>query len=273
MKVKTFIAIGLALVLMAGCAPRAKQQAATPTCPPRPQRQTASSIIQDYWEPTGRITFYADAIESYAEDFFSEFGGFYPDSGNSYTLWVDARYDFNEVLEYLQRSECHLELGEVYWGDEAYRKITPTPTLEPGEMRITDGPALYGAIDGDRCWVDIPLCGDRVCPVEWGQEVSCDDMETPVQAEVPPTPTPTPTLTPDWGLDSTADLQFLLDSDVDTTRWLGWTQEWRFTPENDEETLEIDWVGSIFITNAFSITLTITGPITLRFTTEQEEHE
>jgi len=98
---------------------------------------------------------------------------------------------------------------------------TPTPTLEPGEVRITDGPTTYDGVEDGRCYVEIPACTvcfdgscwTGACSVEWGREVSCDDWKTAVPVPLsllgtveeaitsiqytgPPWPTPTPTPEP-----------------------------------------------------------------------------
>jgi len=74
-------------------------------CPPRPTMQTDFAVI-DYYDDTGRISFYATA--SAAEN-FEGLGRLYDDGiYGGYDLYVDPRYDFQEVLDYLKAWDgCH----------------------------------------------------------------------------------------------------------------------------------------------------------------------
>ena len=86
-------------------------------CPPVPRHKTGFAI-SSYYELTGRITF--QASEDMAAD-TEEFGWVY-DGFDDYTLYVDRRYDFQEVLAYLQ------SLRSVPQG---HATPTPTPTATP----------------------------------------------------------------------------------------------------------------------------------------------
>jgi len=262
--------VGLAILMFAGAvginwlfSPRQEIQVVTvsPICPPRPQKiapsptPTPSTVsyltVTDDFTLIGEGTFIRFRATADAAADVAQFGTVSPSmiGRESYKLRVNTiEYDYQEVLDYLNSWD------ECYHGEDIYipgivafdlNTPTPTPTLEPGAMRITDGPAYYGAIDGNRCYADIPLCGDRVCPVEWGREVSCDDGE-------PIPPTPTPTATPEFDVDG----------------WIEWLiSQWRFTPDLDDWLL-IDWPDSIIITDALSQTTVIQGPATVRFNDE-----
>ncbi len=178
-------------------------------CPPRPSYKTEFAI-GSYYSGTGRITF--NATEDMAAS-TEEFGWLVHDF-EGYTLYVDHRYDFQEVLDYLEfwgechemvEDKCYIWAHEVScddWDDDwetAWPMPTPTPTCDPYTLyAYSDHPCLeewdrettveptptptpdafHRAIKDDKCYV-------------WAHEVSCDVWETTL-----PTPTPTPAPVP-----------------------------------------------------------------------------
>jgi hypothetical protein len=62
---------------------------------PTIKREVAIKHITKNW----RIVFYAS--RDAAED-FSQYGTLFSDPGNQYTLFVDGRFDFDEVVDYIK---------------------------------------------------------------------------------------------------------------------------------------------------------------------------
>jgi len=240
---KTFLTVGLGILILsfalAGCASRATPMPAEVTedsgiiiigCPPRPVMQT-DFAVGGHYEGTGRISFYA--TEDIA-DAFEEFGWIHSEAyltsdGNCgrHSLYVDARYDFQEVLAYLQSwNECHemadFDVGSEIEADES--TPTPTPTLA---IFQTSNSRSFGRTDP------------------------------------PPTATPTP---------ETASL-FVEDVPIRERlrryemEWL--TSQYSFIPLTDDDVLFIDWPCTILVTDAFSQTLHLKGPATVRFSEEE----
>jgi len=181
----------------------------SPTCPPRPTHKTGFAI-RNYYAGTGRITFDATKDMATATE---EFGKLYPDPDGGYTLWMNGRYDFAEVLAYLESwPECHdgadaflldrqgnltlipephpdiHNVGEFEYPviDSLVVQETPTPTPTPDSTLHLDSDTEYTVVGGGRCYVEVPECihdsGEGFqwtgpCPVEWGREVSCGDEE------------------------------------------------------------------------------------------------
>lgn len=245
-----------------------------PTKCPSPPRYKTEFAISSYYEGTGSINF--DATEDIAAA-AEAFGWLYEGDGG-YTLYVDSRYDFQEVLAYLESwGECHFILEES------------TPTPEPGGVRILDGPVLYSGVVDGRCYVDA-LTLELIYT---GREVSCDDWETPVEptptptpdpyfayfiglidlvefsdlleTAVPPaTPTPTPTAIPNLIVQSYDHLD-PLDKLLQDLMIIALATEYTFAPKTIDVKLFIDWPHTIHITDAFSQTTVISGPATVRF--------
>ena len=165
-----------------------KPLAFAPTPTPTPPKRSYLTVTHE------GITFIDfDATAEAAGD-VQEFGNLFQVGRGKYILYVDdLRYNFQEVLAYLKSwDECR-EATKFYTGviiaspatPTMVIEPTPTPTLEPGGMLITDdGPVRYGGNVDGRCYVDA-LSTDLIYT---GREVSCDDLESTV------TPTPTPAL-------------------------------------------------------------------------------
>ena len=267
MKTRTIVAIGLMLVLLVCCSNLPSQRVegiitldGNSPCPPRPQRiphtptPTPSrwsylTVLREY-TLLGEGTFIKfKATADTAED-VAEFGTVEEWWGReTYRLKIDTtHYSYQEVGDYLNTwDECHVSILVEEVVPAATPTPTPTPTLEPGRVNIAVGQALYGAIDGDKCYADIPLCGNGlVCPVEYGREVPCGDWETTIVYSTPaPTPTPTPEIS-------------VFDESIRLPN------EWSVLPEADW-TFEFDWSGDIIITDALSRTVTVAGPAMVRF--------
>ncbi len=257
-------------------------------CPSRPTYETEFAV-RNYYEGVGRITF--DTTEDMASD-TKEFGDLYHDLDGGYTLYVNSRYVFQEVLDYLEAwGECRvmadrgIEISAR--GSTTSQYPAPTPTLEPSGVRIGDGPLLWAGKENGRCYVDVPECGyGQPCPLDWGREVSCDDWETTVFPTTTPTPdweatistshsesygsdmwltrTPTPTATPNLVIQSYDRLD-PLDKLLQDLITIALATEYTFRPKTTDVKLFIDWPGTITITDALSQTVVIKGPATVTF--------
>jgi len=167
------LATVLAIVLGALCITRyfLAGPGADLVCPPKPRYKADFAVTSDIeWLRMVGIDATAEAAMQ-AE----EFGNLVHDWDSDYTLYVGPRYDFQEVLDYLNSwDECGADPGFV---EEA----------EEGSILITDGPGWWGvctSVDGCKCYAD---CNNRPCPSDWWWEVSCGDGEL-----ISPTPTPEP---------------------------------------------------------------------------------
>jgi len=154
-------------------------------CPPRPGQSVALGI-RDYGEDWRYIAF-ETALD--VEDDLAGFGELVTARPESYTLWVDARYDFQEVLAYLEAwDECHDERVLYIDGRLEVEESKPTPTPE---FRIE--------IDVDSTfYVDIDYIGaleiDSRGPILITGPLESIVMEGPLAIQAVPVPTPTPSM-------------------------------------------------------------------------------
>ena len=203
-------------------------------CPPRPGQSVALGI-RDYGEDWRYIAF-ETALD--VEDDLAGFGELVTARPESYTLWVDARYDFQEVLAYLEAwDECH------------------------------DERVLY--IDG-RLEVDIDYIGaleiDSRGPILITGPLESIVMEGPLAIQAVPVPTPTPTPDPEYKTSS------IIVDEYDEDGWAEWelTPQWNYSPATLDDVLFIDCSHTLSITDAFSQTVMIAGPATVRFSDKEE---
>ena len=105
-----FLTVALGILILAAVGVLVASSIIIIGCPPRPTMQTDFAVIS-YYEGTRRISFHATA--SAAEN-FEGFGRLYDDGiYGGYDLYVDPRYDFQEVLDYLKAWDgCHEEEEE-----------------------------------------------------------------------------------------------------------------------------------------------------------------
>lgn len=124
-------------------------------CPPRPEYVTGFAV-RNYYAGTGRITF--DATEDMATA-TEEFGKLSYDLDGGYTLYVNARYDFAEVLAYLESwNECH----DTFLVDSQDNLTLPP---EAHLDMLTPTQEVYLSIEDDS---EILLTVDPTVFEEWG---------------------------------------------------------------------------------------------------------
>ncbi len=214
------------------------------TCPPRPSRKT-DFAIDSHYEETGRITF--NATEDMAAD-TEEWGWLsYDMVDDKYSLYVDSRYEFQEVLDYLES-----------WGECSHDQ----------DIYINGGIE----IDVDSTlWIDMDYIGSL--EIEGHDQILITGplesivMEGPLVIQAAPTPTPDLSITEIESPHDLADLLVELESEPYDKFWL--TGQFTFLPPSADTVLLIDWPHTIHITDALPQTTSLQGPATVTF--EEEE--
>jgi len=137
-------------------------------CPPVPRHKTGFAVTS-YYEGTGRMTFQAtEDMATSTEEF-----GWLSHDFDGYTLYVDSRYDFQEVLDYLSSwNECYhgedLYIGGIAVSRHDWEVPPPaaTPAPTPGTTVISTGIARYMMPMDDRYYA-VPACSYWADGLQW----------------------------------------------------------------------------------------------------------